>query len=267
MIGQESCFCDKLGKKEMTSCHHGHADHQNSLKKATDVLKRHDAEIGFMEIDFVNVRDNFISSHDFSQTNIDAGSALIDWVKLVVVKHEKVLWIDLKSHHDFLGLFCCDTRFKTDCKLLFKVLSRIRKIVKRRIETHIWISCQDSDVKDQLVHFNNNSHSRNRWIVVNDIPFVGNYLQQYILPHGWLTRMMINTFREYDFGETASVLKPHPVVCIDRSFFATTQKLIDFIEDSSIPLGATVLLYTFEADQQPLHIEGYVIIMQYDYVA
>lgn len=251
----------------MTSCHHGHADHQNNLARAADVLKRHDDEIGVIEIDFVNVRDDFISSHDFSVTNIKAGSSLIDWVKLVVVKHEKVLWIDLKSHHDFLGLFCCDTRFKTDCKLLFKVLSRIRKIVKRRIESHVWISCQDSDVKDQLVRFNNNSHSRGRWIIVNDIPFVGNYLQQYVLPLGWLTRSMTSTFREYDFSETTSLANPNPVVCIDRLFFATTQKLIDFIEDSSIPLGATVLLYTFGADQEPLHIEGYEIIMQYDYVA
>lgn len=250
----------------MTSCHHGHADHQNSLAHAKAVLKAHHREIGVMEIDFVNVRDNFVSSHDFSQTSIEAGSSLLDWVKLVVVRYEKVLWIDLKSHHDFLGLFCCDVRFKTDCKLLFEVLDRIRRTVKRRIETHIWISCQDSAVHDQLVRYNNNSLGHNRWIIANDIPFVGSYLQQYILPRVWLTHTMHSEFREYDFNETTCVSNPNPVVCIDRSFFTSTQRLIDFIEDSSIPLGATVLLYTFEASQEPIRIEGYEIIMQYDYV-
>lgn len=250
---------------KMTSCHHGHADYQNNLIRAKDVLKRHHTEIGVMEIDFVNVRDDFVSSHDFSASNINAGSPLIDWIKLVVLKYEKILWIDLKSHHDFLGLFCCDVRFKTDCKLLFDVLSRIRRTTRHRIETNIWISCQDSDVKDQLVR--HSGLANNRWIIVNDIPFVGSYLQQYVLPRDWLTRLMLSVFRDYDFEATISLHNPHPVVCIDRSFFVTLQKLIAFIEDSSIPLGSTVLLYTFDATEEPFQIEGYNLIFQYDYVA
>jgi hypothetical protein len=243
----------------MTSCHHGHFTKQNNLKAAEHVLKTHKDEIDVMEIDFVHLDNDFVSSHDYNTENIKNGSPLLEWIKLVVLKYKKTLWIDLKSHVDFIAFFCSDVRFKLDCRKFFEVLNGIRHKLKLRIETHIWISCQDREVHDCLVHQNLNT----RWKIVNDIPFVYSYVCKYLLPlsaYPYIHDYVFKYFLVYDFGDDSEI------ICIDQSFFPSTTKLLQFIEASNIPLGATIVLYTFKREQQvQLHLNGYNIIMQYDY--
>lgn len=258
----------------MTSCHHGHSLQQNNLKHAIDVL-RTNPEIAVIEIDFVQIGDNFISSHDYNEENIKNGSTLLEWVQEIVIKQEKILWIDIKSHVDFMAYCCCcDMRFKFDCGALFRVLARIYKTVKKKVQENVWLSCQDGEIRNALIRYNNRIDVRFRWTIATDIPFVYSYavnMCQYVLPStlcNWVQDRAFADLLLYDFDATRIYGDVPVVVCIDQSFFPLVERLVKFIEDSTIPLGSTIVLYTFEnrAIQEPITINGYDVIMQYDYV-
>lgn len=263
----------KTEPRIMTSCHHGHAEIQNNLNQAMRVLRVH-TDIAVMEIDFVQMGDDFISSHDYVAENIKNGSTLKTWIQQVVVKKKKTLWIDIKSHVDFFAFSfgCCDLRFKFDCRQLFRVLATIYKEVQQqpstvRLQDYVWISCQDSEVRDNLIRLNNKLKGHLRWTIVTDIPFVYSYACKYLLPvsaYSWIHDYVFSYFLTYDFSSTR-VGQKEPVICIDHSFFPSDAKLTQFIENSSIPLGSTLILYTYSLSEAPLVIPGYTIIMQYDY--
>lgn len=258
----------------MTSCHHGHSLHQNNLKEALQVIRTNE-EIRIVEIDFVQVGDDFISSHDYKPENIANGSPLLEWIRKVVVERDIILWIDIKSHVDFTAFCCgcCDMRFKLDFRALFTVLARICKTLERKVQDRVWLSCQDRDVCDSIIRFNNSRlKPANRWTVVTDIPFVYSYAVnacRYVLPslvYNWLQDRVFTELKEHDFERTRIYSNLPIVVCIDKSFFATNERIIQFVEESSIPLGSLIVLYTFEEPTEPITIQGYEIIMQYDYV-
>lgn len=255
----------------MTSCHHGHVEHQNNLRQAIDVI-RTNPDIRIVEIDFIQLGDEFISSHDYVAENISNGSPLLEWVRKVVIERKKILWIDLKSHVDFMAFCCCDIRFKLDCNALFKTLSGICRILDMRVQDKVWLSCQDLEVREALVRCNRRLKPENKWTIVTDIPFVYSYAVnacQYVLPsifYNWLQDRVFAELCQYDFNRTRIYANVPIIVCIDKSFFATTERLTKFIEDSTIPLGSTIVLYTFERTEPPILISGYDIIMQYDYL-
>ena len=250
----------------MTSCHHGDASCQNNLARAKDVLERN-REIKVIEIDFVQVGDDFISSHDYSRENIANGSTLREWIHAIVLRRKKILWIDIKSHVDVIALGCCNTRFKFDCAPLLKALARLCRETKRRLQDHVWLSCQDSEVRSALIHYNNTriTDENKRWLIATDIPYVPSYICKLFLPQSvftWVNEWMFSdTFMELDYTSSRAL-----IVCIDRTFFSSDEKLIDFIEQSTIPPGSTIVLYTFEEHRlTPIDVLGYKIIMQYDY--
>lgn len=250
----------------MTSCHHGDSLCENNLARALDVLESN-REIRVFEIDFVQVGDDFISSHDYSRENIANGSTLKEWIRAIVLTKKKILWIDIKSHVDFLAFTCCDTRFKFDCRPLLKALARICKETKRRLQDNVWISCQDSEIRNALIHYNNTriKEERDRWLIATDIPYVSSYVCKLLLPEsvfGWVNEWMFsNTFMELDYTSSRAL-----IVCIDHTFFSNDAKLIDFIEQSTIPPGSTIVLYTYKKHRAtPIKALGYKIIMQYDY--
>ena len=254
----------------MTSCHHGDVQCQNNLAQAIRVMQKYSA-IKVMEIDFVQVGDDFVSSHDYSADSIKNGAPLRKWVEQVVLKRKKILWLDLKSHIDFFAFTCCDVRFKFDCRQLFRVLAAICNETKQRLQDRLWLSCQDCEVRETLIRYNNRLKERHRWIIATDIPYVYSYACKYLLPlsaYSWIHDHVFSYFKEYDFTTTTVGVefnKP-PVVCIDHSFFPSDTKLIQFIEQSTIPPGSTILLYTFQShDYPPIEVLGYTIIMQYDY--
>ncbi len=258
----------------MTSCHHGHSLYPNNLKEAINVIRTNE-EIRIVEIDFIQVGDDFVSSHDYTAEGIANGSPLIDWVRKVVIERDAILWIDLKSHLDFTAFCCgcCDMRFKVDWRLLFTVLARICKILQRKIQDKVWISCQEKDVCNSIIRFNNTRlKAVNRWTVVNDIPFIYSYAVnavRSILPstvYNWLQDSVFTQLKEYNFERTRIFSNLPIVVCIDKSFFSCTERIIQFVEDSTIPLGSRIVLYTFERTEPPILIQGYDIVMQYDYL-
>ena len=255
----------------MTSCHHGHARYENNLYHAIRVMNTQ-TEIKVMGIDFIHVGDDFVSSHDYSTENIENGASLGEWVEEVIIRRDKILWLDLKSHVDPIAIMCvcCDMRFKFDCRHLFKVLATLCNKTKRRLQDKIWLSCQDKEVRDSLVRFNTRLKGSLRWNVVTDIPFVNNYACKYLndwLPinaYALIYSYVVSYFLEYDFTD-ASTGFTDLVVCIDQCFFPCDSTLTKFIEESSIPPGATILLYTYERTHPSIRIMGYNIIMQYDY--
>jgi len=256
----------------MTSCHHGHSLQQNNLKQAIEVLKTN-REIGVVEIDFVQVGDDFVSSHDYTQEGIQNGSTLLEWIQEGVVNRGKILWVDIKSHVDFTAYFCCcDMRFKFDCRALFRALGQIYKRLKQRLQDNVWLSCQDREIRDAFIRENNRLKACNRWTIATDIPFVYSYAVnacRYVFPtsmYNWLQDRAFADLLNYDFDATRIYLDRPVVVCIDQSFFPSVERLIKFIEDSTIPLGSKVILYTFSKEQPPIVVPGYEIIMQYDYV-
>ena len=258
----------------ITSCHHGHSTQQNNLKHAIDVLKTN-PEIGVVEIDFVQVGDNFISSHDYVEENIKNGSPLIEWVKEVAIKRNRVLWVDIKSHVDFMAYCCCcDMRFKFDCAALFRVLAVIYKTLEVRVQDKVWLSCQDKEIRDSFIKYNNRLKPNFRWTIATDIPFVYSYavsMCKHVFPstmYNWVQDRAFADLLIYDFDATRIYENVPVVVCIDQSFFAQVERLIKFIEDSTIPLGSKIVLYTFDRAtvEQAIVIPGYEIIMQYDYL-
>ena len=244
----------------MTSCHHGDVQCQNNLTQAMRVIKCYN-EIKVIEIDFVQVGDDFVSSHDYKPESISNGSPLREWIDHVVLDSKKILWIDIKSHIDALAFTCCDVRFKFDCRQLFRVLAKICNETKQRLQNRVWLSCQDSEVRDTLLMYNNKLKLQHRWIVLTDIPFVYSYVCKYLLPfsaYEWIHNHVFSYFVAYDFGEA-------PVICIDQSFFPNDAKIVSFLEHSLILPGTTIILYTFERGHPPIEALGYNIIMQYDY--
>lgn len=254
----------KIKAVVMTSCHHGDAECQNNLSQAKQVMRCYN-EIRVMEIDFVQVGEDFVSSHDYKAENIQQGSSLREWIDLVVLRAKKVLWIDLKSHVDVLTLACCcggDIRFKFDCRQLFRVLAKLCNETKQHLQKRIWLSCQDSEVRDTLIRYNNKLKACHQWMIITDIPFVYSYACKYLLPfssYECIHNYVFTHFITYDFSES-------PIICIDHSFFPSDNKIIQFIENSTILPGSTILLYTFtDRDHPPIKVLGYKIIMQFDY--
>lgn len=249
---------EKIG----SSCHHGDVLRQNNLVAVKNLLQNDPTHrIAILEIDFIDRLTDIVSSHDRTPENIADGSPLADWVKVVVHKHGRILWCDIKAQVDFMTMvmFCNDTLL-FDCKLLFDVLNKLRHQYRKqlKLEEFIYLSCQHPSVHTQLVRLNEHSENMNRWTIISDMPHVNQYIPRYLsLPDSSVNSYVQDYFKHYDFGTT--------IVCIDISFFATTSELVKFIEDSRIPLQSTVLLYTFPLTQPPIKIPGYTVIMQYDY--
>lgn len=255
----------------MTSCHHGHARFENNLHHAVRVMNTQ-SEIRVLEIDFVHVGDDFISSHDYKAENVESGSSIAEWVEEVIIKRDKILWIDIKSHIDPIAFMfvCCDMRFKFDCRHLFKVLATLCNKTRRRLQDNVWLSCQDSEVQESLLRLNRTLKGNLKWTIVTDMPFVYSYACKYLnewLPLGLSTRIhdyVVSYFLDYDFGGVTTGFTD-VIVCIDHTFFPSDASLIQFVENSTIPPGAIIVLYTYERTHPRIKIMGYEVIMQYDY--
>lgn len=238
--------------KPRISCHHGDSSNQNNLVAASRILREY-PEIDIMEIDFVFYNNDIVSSHDYSAHNILHGSSLSEWIEMVVIKHKKILWIDMKPDLS-IGAFLWPS-FKEEVACLFSIL----RSFKRGIGNSLMITSQDPSITEEI----NNTPIDMKWPTATDIPYLSSYIWQYILSPGlqvWNDDSIYKYFAtEYDFS-------PYSIVAIDKSFFAhDIDKVFRFISECNIGEGTTVILYNFKRGVPIIHSEYCNIVMQYDY--
>lgn len=248
--------------KKMKVCnHHGDYDRQNNLASARVIMKEN-PEIDIYEIDFIDFKSTFTSSHDYEMHNIDNGSPLKSWIEEVCVRNKKILYVDLKVDVNLAYIFWWGSvEWKFDCRRLFKELEKLRKRYKKKnainICDYIWLTSQDFDVVKKLNSINK-FDEHNKWKCIIDAPYVNYYILQYAMPScmmNLLGNRTYNDFLTYDFD--------CDIVALDYSFFH--ENIRSFVESSTIKPGSTIVLYSFELGTEPIKIPGYHIIMTYNY--
>lgn len=245
-------------------CHHGDYDNQNNLAAAKKIMEEN-PQIDIYEIDFVDYGRQFISSHDYAYHSRIGGSPLSEWIREICVKRKKILYVDLKVDVDFSYLFFCSgggIEWKFDCQRLYAVLNEMARKYRKKyninIRNYIWLTSQDYDVVSKLNSINEFQEKKRRWTCIIDVPYVNYYIAQYTLPGcmmGLLGGRTYSEFMTYNFD--------CDIVALDYSFF--THYITRFIENSTIKLGSTIILYSFELGTEPINIMGYNIVMTYNY--
>ncbi len=267
------------------SCHHGSVMLPNNLSVARSIVEKHD-NIDILEIDFIVYNENLISSHDFDSSSVLNGSPLKDWIDFVIIEKGLILWIDLKVRLDVWAWIWDHSSYTAH--FFFDSLQSLRQYY---IETHnidirrfIMLTCQDYDtrcrIEYELLHdqrkeiaiiMNHQPSSGSaspilppRWLLVYDLPFNISYILQYILPkecYSMINTYVYNHFVRYDFSQST-------IISIDLSFFDDNiNKIYKFIRESNIKEETKIILYNFPLNKEPIKLEGYDIIMQYDYIA
>ncbi len=249
-------------KKMKLCCHHGDFDRQNNLASAI-VIMDENPQIDIYEIDFIDYGGQCISSHDYKQQNILNGSSIRDWIREICVKRKKILYVDLKVDVG-LGylLSFSGSDWKFNCVRLFNELNRIHSTYQRKknvdIKKYIWLTSQDYDVAGKLYSINNHLDRKHRWKCIIDAPYVNYYILQYLVSGcspSFVNDRTYNACMEYNFD--------NDIIALDYSFFGSN--ITKFIKDSTIKAGSTIILYSFELGTKPIEIEGYYIIMTYNY--
>lgn len=236
------------------SCHHGDSRDQNNLVSARRILHEN-PEIDIMEIDFVFYNNDLVSSHDYSAHGILHGSSLREWIEMVILRHKKILWIDMKPDLS-IGSFLWPS-VKEEVSCLFTIL----RSFKRDIDNSLIITSQDPAITEEIA---GNTPVDIKWRqTAADIPNLSSYFWQFILSpglQGWNDDSVYKYFaNEYDFS-------PYSIVAIDKSFFGhNIDRVIRFITESNIGQGTTVILYNFKKGAPVIRSEYCNIVMQYDY--
>ena len=109
-------------KQIKVSCHHGDINNPNQLFYVEKLIERENDFIDIYEIDFVMFKNKVVSSHDYDIDMIYKGTELIKWIDLIIIKNNKILWIDIKEN---LSIFC-NSYNQFNIYLFFKELELIR---------------------------------------------------------------------------------------------------------------------------------------------
>lgn len=242
------------------SAHHGYIDFPNHLISCADIVDEN-REIDIVEIDFVTFGNEVISSHDYDIEVIQQGSILYDWVMAMVFERQKILWIDIKENLFIYFNWMYD---KFDVSMFFKTLIHIRREISRTkhidITHNIWIGCQDTSLFRRLKE--ENETLKHPWIMIYDIPTVGHYIYQHLMPS-----CFIHLLEEMVIGEFSKIpMRQYDIISIDQSFFHSMESMIRFIKNLNLRRGTNVVLNSYEnrAIEAP-YIKHLNIIMQYDY--
>jgi len=260
-----------IAKQIKVSCHHGDINNPNQLFYVEKLIERENDFIDIYEIDFVMFKNKIISSHDYDIDMIYKGSELIKWIDLIIIKNNKILWIDIKEN---LSIFC-NSYNQFNIYLFFKQLEIIRKKIINDINldiiNFIWISCQETNLYDKIIEINNKKQRpnsvtqeirENKWIIVYDIPSIDSYIYQIILGTIGLNCIIndsvYNKYIQLD-------LTQYKYISIDQSFFYDIHDLLEFINRLILSKNTNIVLYNFKLNIPPITIPDYNIIMQYDF--
>lgn len=249
-------------RRPLVSNHHGNINNQNNLDAAKPIIARH-KEIDIVEIDFVKYNTELVSSHDYTSYSMLNGSCIEEWVEFVIIQQRRILWVDMKARMDLFTL--CHAYNNTDVALLlFEKLTTLREYHLSKngvdIQKSIMITTQDRDLNDLVHHYNRGL----AWIIVTDVPFAWSYFWKLYAPNDCqylVDNYVYNYFtRSYDFSNSQ-------IVSIDLCFFNDSiAEMTNFILDTNIKKGTLIVLYNFKQNAPLVTIEGYQIVMQYDYV-
>src|SRR4029078_394575 len=215
-----------------TSAHHGYINHENNLMQTLDLLHRNPT-IDIVEVDFVYHNKNYISSHDYSDDNINNGSSLEEWVEHLI-KLKKVLWIDLKD---------------TTTSVVFPSLSKlnVNKLILKlnnlslfypMLNKFIIISCQYNKIYNKLKMFNNH------FTIMKDCPKDYYYLLNYFTT---------------SFNDSIIDNIDNKVIAIDKNFIDDIDNFIDQVPSTII------ILYNYELDDIVPTSNKKHLIYQYNY--
>lgn len=225
---------DKL-KRAHKSCHHGKLGYENQLKYA-QLLTDYD----IIEIDFVYYNNQYVSSHDYEEENINKGSLLKNWIDFVI-ENDKVLWIDLKD--DNISVFLPQLS-KLNVNALIDTLDKLNY---KNLDQFIIISCQYHNIYEQLLNLSS-------YTIMRDLPKDILYVMDMLIPEflNYHTKELIITEIENDVGDAS-------IIAIDQQFF-TVDELSIFVNQC---LAKIIIIYTFES---PIILKSDKhIIYQYNY--
>lgn len=222
----------------------------------------------------VTYDQDVISSHDYTITSVSQGSTLFDWIHFVIYIERRVLWLDVKENQVYTHSMCHGYTEKFNVALFFETLDRCRKFFQLArdgasvsadpidISQYILIGCQDAELAQTLRRYNTGPYH-----MIMDLPRANYYVWQTVLP-SFLQQWFLNgavqdSINKTDFRE----IGPGDWVALDMSFFETHEELREFIIQSPIPRDCHLIIYTAKGRDIPIEIEGYHIIMQYDYTS
>lgn len=251
-----------MNNKLKISCHHGDIDNPNQLFFTENLLENNN-QIDICEIDFITFNKYIISTHDYDIKKIEKGSELHKWIDLVIIKFNKVLWIDIKENLD-IQLNCAFDKF--DTILFFKTLERLREIIiiNKNIDIlkKVWIGCQEKTVYNEIININNLFTTHKKWKIIYDIPSVKSYIWQIITKPFALDFIVNNCV----YNEHIDMdLRTYKLISIDQSFFNSIDELVDFVNTINISKNTMIVLYNFNPNVPPIKVRpGIHIIMQYD---
>ena len=239
------------------SCHHGDIHHQNNLARVERLIETY-PEIDIYEIDFISLDDKIISSHDYDMNVIKQGSTLDEWVRVVVLAHKKILWLDIKEN---LALYCACGFEKFDHRALFRALQKVRDAATMDLTPYIWIGCQDVTLRYKI--FKKNAKLAQPWQMILDMPTVSSYIAQRVTPtwaRCYLREAVCDDFR-------ATTYEKFPIISIDQSFFQSRDEIKEFIRSLGLSSQMVIVLNSFDRSVAPITMKNHYIVMQYDYTA
>jgi hypothetical protein len=239
------------------SCHHGDIHHQNNLPRVERLIETY-PEIDIYEIDFISLDDKIISSHDYDMNVIKQGSELDEWVRVVVLAHKKILWLDIKEN---LALYCACGFEKFDHRALFRALQKVRDTATMDLTPYIWIGCQDVTLRYKI--FKKNGKLVQPWQMILDMPTVSSYIAQRVTPKWarcYLREAVCDDFR-------ATAYEKFPIISIDQSFFQSRDEIKEFIRSLGLTPQTVIVLNSFDRSVAPITMKNHYIVMQYDYTA
>lgn len=229
------------------SSHHGTIKCVNKLLPTLELLSQH-PEIDMVEIDFVYNGKYYISAHDYNTNTIACGSTLHMWVDAMLL-HQKILWIDLKDDNTSILV---QHASKLNIDVLLSELWKLDSIYNN-FKKHVIISCQYHNIYDQLVNYS-------PCLVIKDCPMDKMYVLEAVLPKSIIYSNYIQTYIQ----ECMYVyIKDSEIIAIDVDFFENRHILETFIR--RLKVGTSIILYNYDIGDQIISVDGYHIIMQYNY--
>jgi hypothetical protein len=254
-------------RRPLISNHHGDYDRQNQLEAGRDILDAY-TDIDIVEIDFILCPNGqLVSMHDFSAQAVLDGATLKRWIELVVVERRLILWIDLKPKWDFVSLVCDTSRHEARTVMLHLVALRRHFLASEHaldILPHVMMASQDLTLTHQLRRYNARLLEEDRWLISEDLPFLGSYVLQRLLPVSWhhlLKTHVQALFAQYDFSHAS-------VVSLDLYFFDDDlEKLGRAVRANRTldPEQTLLILYNFELSQPLVTLPGYHVVTQYNH--
>jgi hypothetical protein len=229
-------------------------------------------EIAVIEIDFVLLCDGeepeLLASHDYEPGSLVRATPLKAWIEMVVLQQKRLLWLDLKTRLSLWTLMS-EPRSRLDVPLLLGLLNQLQRHFRKHcnydIRKQLLLGCQDEQVYRLLCELN--AQQSHAWRLLLDLPFADSYIHKKMMPDALANEWMQETYRLYAYAETleSSGSEGRRYICLDTSFFESTDAVKDFIQRSTLPRHSVLVLYSYPRTAPALSVPGYTILMQYDY--